>query len=381
MLAFLTHRIMRRHRFVMASQALLVALAVPANFGVCAEDASSWRTGEDFRRQLDSTVGFQWEASPIREGLRGLATNQRVAIWLDRRVDPEYEVDLAVSDSTLDEALQRVGSSIGGGVSYVGAVAYLGSQPVTAKLATLAALRRDEVKLLPTAARIRFAENSAWTWEELATPRELLSELAQQANTKVLNIDQIPHDLWPAGDWPAMPLTDRMTLLLAGFDLTFDIARDGSAIRLTPMPAEAVIERSYSPRGSLNAAESAVAAAFPGVGVKKAAARLAITGTFEEHEAIDRLLRGEPVRRVETTPGTKLFDLRVENQSIGAIIKAVADSEKLQLQVDPALRAKLQQLISLDVKQLTLDELLDRALKSTGINHRIEDGVLELSSR
>jgi hypothetical protein len=309
-----------------------------------------------------------------------LAANQRIAIWLDRRVDPEHEVDLAVSDSTLDEALQRVGSAIGGGVSYVGSVAYLGSQPVTAKLATLAALRRDEVKLLPTAARSRFASNSAWTWEELATPRELLGQLAQQADTKVLNIDLIPHDLWPAGDLPAMPLTDRMTLLLAGFDLTFDIARDGSAIRLAPMPAEAVIERSYSPRGTLNAAETAVTTAFPGVGMKKAAARLAITGTFEEHEAIERLLRGEPIRRVETTPGSKRFDLRVENQPIGAIVKAVADREKLQLQVEPALQSKLQQLISLDVKQLTLEELLDRALMSTGITHRIEAGVLELRS-
>jgi hypothetical protein len=309
-----------------------------------------------------------------------LATSQRIAIWLDRRVDPGHEVDLAVDDSTLDEALQRVGSAIGGGVSYVGSVAYLGSQPVTAKLATLAALRRDEVKLLPSAARTRFASSSAWTWEELATPRELLGQLAQQADTKVLNIQLIPHDLWPAGDLPAMPLTDRMTLLLAGFDLTFDIARDGSAIRLTPMPAEAVIERSYSPRRSLNAAETAVTTGFPSVGVKKAAARLVIIGTFEEHEAIDRLLRGEPIRRVEATPGSKRFDLRVENQPIGAIVKAVADREKLQLRVEPALQSRLQQLISLDVKQMTLDELLDRALLSTGITHRIEAGVLELRS-
>lgn len=381
MLATLIHRIARHRWPVLAAQVLLVSLAIPANFGVCAEDASSWRTGEDFRRQLESTIGFQWEKSPIREGLRGLAANQRVAIWLDRRVDPEYEVDLAVSDSTLDESLQRIGSSIGGGVSYVGSVAYLGSPSVTAKLATFAAMRRDEVKLLPTASKIRFAEENIWTWEALATPRELLSELARQANTEVVNINLIPHDLWPAGDWPAMQLTDRMTLLLAGFDLTFDIARDGTAIRLTPMPAEAVMERSYAPRGSLNSAEAAVAAAFPGVAVKKAAARLAVTGTYEEHEAIDRLLRGEPVRRVETTPGSKRFDLRVENQPIGAIIKAVADREKLLLRVEPPLQAKLQQLISLDVKQLTLDELLDSALKSTGITHRIEDDVLELRSR
>lgn len=379
MLAFLTHRIPLRPMFVIAWLGVAILATSFAKVGSSAEEAEviAWKIGEDFRRQLDSTMGFEWK-SPIREALRGLANNQRIAIWLDRRVDPDHEIELLVTDATLQEALQRIGSEIGGGVCFVGSVAYLGSKPVTEKLATLAAIRRDEVKQLPTAARTRFATSAAWTWEELATPRELLSQLAQLAEAKVINSEQIPHDLWPAGDLPAMPLTDRMTLLLAGFDMTFELARDGSAIRLVPMPTQASIERSYSPKGALNAAATTIAAAFPGVGIKKDGARLAITGTFEEHEVIDRLIRGERIRRVETTPGIKRFDLRVENQPIGAIIKAVAEREGLQLQMDVSSQAKLQQRISLDVKQLTLDELLDRALMSTGVEHRIAAGVLEL---
>ncbi|MEO8496833.1 MAG: hypothetical protein ABI614_17320, partial [Planctomycetota bacterium] len=146
------HIIALRQCLLNASYGLAVSLAILATSAGSAADRVAWRTGEDFRRQLDSTIGFQWESNPIRAGLQGLATNQRIAIWLDRRVDPEHELDLAVTDSTLDEALQRVGSAIGGGISYVGSVAYVGSRPVTAKLATLAAMRRDEVKQLPTAA-------------------------------------------------------------------------------------------------------------------------------------------------------------------------------------------------------------------------------------
>ena len=379
MLAFLTHRTTLCRMFLIAWSGITVLLSAVASVGVTAEEAIAWRTGEDFRRQLDATIGFQWESTPIRQGLGGLASNQRIAIWLDRRVAPEHEVDLVVTDATLHEALQRVGSEIGGGVSYVGSVAYLGSKPVTEKLATLAAMRRDEIKQLPTAARTRFATSAAWTWEALATPRELLDQLAQLANTKVANIDQIPHDLWPAGDLPSLPLTDRISLVLAGFDLTFEIARDGSAIRLVPMPTEVSIERSYSPKGSLNTAASAIAGALPHVGMKKDGAQLVITGTLEEHDVVDRLIRGEPIRRVDTTPGSKRFDLRVENQPIGAIVKALAEREGLQLKIDLASQAKLQQRVSLDVKQLTLDELLDRALLSTGVTRRIADGVLELS--
>lgn len=378
MLAIVMRRILLRDLFLIAWCGIAVSLAVSAKTGVRAEGDIAWRTNEDFRRQLDSTIGFQWESNPIRQGLHSLATNQRVAIWLDRRVDPGFEVDLLVSDATFGEALQRVGSEIGGGVSFVGSVAYVGSKPVTGKLATLAAIRRDEVKQLPTAARTRFATSAPWTWETLTTPRELLSQLALLAGAKVINIELIPHDLWPAGDLPAMSLTDRMTLLLAGFDLTFEIARDGTAIRLTPIPQHVSIERSYSPRASLNATTATIAEAFPGVGIRKDGARLMITGTFEEHEVIGRLARGETIRRAETTPGSKRFDLRVENQPIGAIIKAIAEREALQLRMDPASQAKLQQRISLDVKQLTLEELLDRALMSTGVTHRIEGGELHL---
>ncbi len=297
------------------------------------------------------------------------------------RVDPDHEVNLRVDDATLDEALQHVGRSIGGGVSYVGAVVYIGSEPVTTKLATLAAQRRDEVKKLPAAARTRFSMTSEWTWAELSTPRELLSQLANAANADVVNIEMMPHDLWAAGDFPAMPLTDRMTLLLAGFDLTFEIARDGSAIRLGPMPSEVVIERKYLPRGTLKAATTMIRSEFPEVGIRTVGARLAITAKFEEHQAIDRLLHGEPVRRAEPAAGVKRFDLRVDNQLLGAIIKVIADREMLRVRVDPSVQAKLQQRVSFDAKQLTLDELLDRALMSARIAHRVADGVLELGSR
>lgn len=362
-----------------ASICVPLVLAGNATHTLSAEDEIAWRIGEDFRRQLDATIGFHWESSPVGEGLARLSANQRVAIWLDRRVDPDHEVDLLIRDTTLDEALRRVGSALGGGVGYVDSVAYVGSPTVTKTLATLAAIRRDEVKQLPTAARTRFATVAAWKWETLATPSELFSQLAESANAKIVNIEQIPHDLWRAGDLPALPLTDRMCLVLAGFDLTFEIARDGSAIRIIPMPTDAVVERTYSPSGSLNTAATTIGEAFPKVVIKKVGARLAITGTQEEHELIERLIRGETIRRDAPVPGIKLFDLKVENQPIGAIIKAVADRESLQIKMDLASQLKLQKLISLDIKQLTLEELLNRALLSTGVTHRVGGGVLELS--
>ncbi len=355
--------------------ALLLCLTTAA---VDAQSNVPWRTGSDFERQLGAGIGFEWRASPVRAGIQSIAANQKVAIWLDRRVDPGFEVDLLVQDATLKEGLQRIGSAVGGGVSFVGSVAYIGSPEVTQRLATLAALRRDEVKRLPTAARTKFATSAAWQWEELSTPKELLADLTISANTNVVNPELIVHDLWAASDWPAMPMTDRLTLLLAGFDLHFEIARDGSAIRLIEMPNEATIERSYTPGTSLNAVTARIAKALPNVAVKKSGTRLTINGTFEQHQDVANLLRGKPVRTAPMDNVEKLFDLRVENELIGGIIKTIANREKLEVKADEASLAMLSRRVSFEVKQLTLDALLKRTLAETGISHQIEGSVLEL---
>ena len=46
-----------------------------------------------------------------------------------------------------------------------------------------------------------------------------------------------------------MPWTERMTLVLAGFGMTFEFADGGASIRLVPLPEVLTIERTYTPRG------------------------------------------------------------------------------------------------------------------------------------
>lgn len=352
-----------------------LGLASPYVFG---QAQTKWKTNGDFERQLGSRIGFEWKANPVRAGIQGIAANQSIAIWLDRRVDPGFEVDLLVQDATLAEGLRRIAGSVGGGVSYVGAVAYIGSPQVAQRLATLAALRRDDVKRLPTAARSKFAASNSWTWPQLSEPKELLAQVANAVNVRVVNPDLVPHDLWAAGDWPAMPVTDHLTLLLAGFDLHFEIARDGSAIRLIAMPDEVTIERSYSPGSTLNAVADRISAALPGVTFKKLGARLVVSGTYEQHQDVARLIRGEPITPQPQTGGERLFDLRVENEPIGGIVKAVASREKLEVKADSAVLSLLKRRVSFDVKQLSLEELLKRTLAETDVAFQIRDGVLNL---
>ncbi len=300
-------------------------------------------------------------------------------MWLDRRIDPDQSLDLSVQDLTLEEAFEQISSSLECGVSQVDAVVYLGPRDVSSKLATLAAIKREQIKKLPSATRARFESRAAWHWDDLATPRELLARLAAEVNLKVANLERVPHDLWPANALPPLPLTDRLTLFFAGFDMSFDVAPDGSAIRPAPLPATVVMEQGYTPRGSLAAATTTIASAFPHVEVKQVGTRLMIAATFEEHVEIARLMRGERVRPRRAAVGETGYDLQALNQPIGAILKLVAERSKLTVQIAPDMQAKLEQRVSLEVKQAKLNELLDKLLTPNGVKYRLNGDVLELS--
>ena len=82
-------------------------------------------------------------------------------------------------------------------------------------------------------------------WPRLAEPAGLASSWSDEAGIPIRDLDRIPHDLWDAGELPAMGLLERLTILLAGFDLTVRIESDGMAT-IVKIPATVSVESSYS---------------------------------------------------------------------------------------------------------------------------------------
>jgi len=364
-----------------AVAAIVFAALAWSVWPLVAEETIAWKTGDDFRRQLRQPVGFSWQENPIRAALGNLSRNRQLAIWLDRRVDPGVPLDLSVEGISLHDALRRIAASVGCVVSYPGPIAYIGPRDATAKLATIAALRRQDVTRLPEPIRMRFELRDVWQWDELSSPRELLQQLCQRAGIKLVNLERIPHDLWPAADLPALSLTDRITLVLAGFDLTFEIARDGSAIRPMPMPAEAQLERTYPLRSTNRGIARKLAETLPAATLSRDGKQLTVTGSWEDHETVAAALRGERPTGKQVAEGETRFDLRVSNEAVGAIVKVLAEHEKLTVKVDPAIQANLQQRVSFDLKQAKLEEVLEQALKPVGIAFQLKAGTLELRPR
>jgi hypothetical protein len=324
----------------------------------------------------------------LRDSLRALQQQHRLAIFLDRRVDPSQVLDLDLRDVTLRQALEVIAARKQLGLAWVGSVAYFGPQETGRYLRTLAELRRQDVDKLPAAARKKLRQPSVLTWDHLAIPRDILRGVADQYGVAIENLQRVPHDLWPAGVLSPMTACDQLTLLLVGFGLTFQIDETGNRLQLVPIPKAVTLDRLYAAEGQdpvelaklwKRVAQDSQIKVYNG--------QVAVRGRIEDHERIEALRRGEPVR-IEQAAGSngpvprETVKLRTYTLKVSApldqLLSALAEQARFQLELDRESLSRanidMKQIVEVDVKEVTLDQLLEASLKPAGLQHR-RDGM------
>ena len=71
-----------------------------------------WLTGEPLRKALAQKVTVVWSNIPVRQAIEGLSKSQKVAILLDRRIDPDRKIELTLDNATLADGLQQIAASM-----------------------------------------------------------------------------------------------------------------------------------------------------------------------------------------------------------------------------------------------------------------------------
>jgi hypothetical protein len=345
------------------------------------QEVQNWKTGAAFRQQLNQSEGISWQQRPLREGLARLSAAYGVAIFLDRRIDPETPITLALRDRPLASLLNHIARSADAEMSLIGSVVYIGPPQTASQLATLAAIRKQEISTSSAEVKSNLLRPAAWQWEELAQPRQLLDELARLAAVRVQNPEVIPLDLWPAVRLPPLTWSDRMTLLLAGFGLTFEIDSRGQSLQLITAPANALLEKRYSPRGPAIDLAAQLRQLLPQTTVRVDQGQVLVGARAEDHERVEQLLSGQSVRTSKTVKAgsQKVYTLKVENESAGNVVKTVAGYLGKELKFEPTLFEKLKQQVNLNVKDVTAEQLLESTLKPIGLTFRLSDTTLEVS--
>lgn len=386
------------HSLALAVTILTAGLgAAPAGAG----EATAWRTGEALRDQLATPIGVNWVDNPVRQGLANLSRSQQVAIFLDRRVDPGRRVTLACEETPLEEVLRRIADELELGQCIVDSVVYIGPKATAERLPTLSMVKKDQARKLPPAMVKRLAERKPFAWEMLAAPRELIEKLAGEISAQSPDLAFFPHDLWPASEWPAMSAIDRLTLLLAGFDLTFDLTLDenaaarqsGLVLRLAPMPAEVLARREHRAIGDGQRTLERLRELFPEAQIRLQQGKLEVLASAEDHEAIDRALRGEspsgrPTARTSGRPpaasaagAEKRYTLKTPAQPVGGLAKALGKQLGLEVTLDRSAESRLATPVAIEVREATLEELLDALVAPAGLAYELDGRTLVIKAR
>ncbi|HQU43970.1 MAG: hypothetical protein B7Z73_12970 [Planctomycetia bacterium 21-64-5] len=329
---------------------------------------STWLVGPELLRQRQQPVTITWDGVAVRDGLADLAKAERVAMLLDRRIDPGRPIDLSARREPLDELLVQISRKAEAEVTWLGPLAYVGPHAATARLRTLSALRAADVLALPKGKRTVFQRQAPMSWAMLAEPRKLVADLAAEAGVAIGPLELIDHDLWPAADLPPLSWTDRLTLLANEFDLTFEFVGDRQ-VRLTPVQSPVVIEGTY-PRGK-QAAEIAARwrTLAPQAQIEVDSGKIVVRGRVEDHEL---LVAKKPPPSSAPAAGVEVYTMKIEGQPLSAILDKLRRQLSIDIRADDAALEKaklsLDRPVSFKVERASLDELLRAALHAADLD-------------
>ena len=370
-----------------SARGLLCVLIVAGGSHCHAEDPTPWLTGPALKKKLDQPVGIGWTDLPLRDALASLSKSHQVAVLLDRRVDPGAPIDFKLRDISLRQVLEVIARSREMGQCVLDSVVYLGPPPVAQKLRTLSAMKKEELAKLPATRRLELARLRTWQWTDLAQPRDLLAQVGQDAGLKLYDLDKVPYDLWAGASLPALTTTDRLLLVAAQFDLSFDWEEAGSAVRFIPWPQQIALERTYPGGKQADKLAEQLGAALTDCTIKVVGDKVVVRGLLEQHELIEvARSSSKPVIPVAgSLDTTKVEQFKVQNKPVKALLEAFRQQLGLEFRYDAAelkqAGISLDTLISLDLKNVSVDELLKQTLAQVGLTFERNDRVVQLKPK
>jgi hypothetical protein len=386
-------------------RALFLVACVGAPASRVGADASSplfpdplpehYRTGQRLTTALEQPISGSWKGVPLRSVLRRLSHEQQIAILLDRRVDPDQNVQLETGDRSLRSALYEIVRVTRLGVTQVGNCLIVGPAVPILRLRTLIALREKDLErdsvLDAGAAQLR-TQKATIAWEDLDRPAEIVTRVGRQFGLTIVGLEQIPHDLWAGATIPEATATEALSLVLNQFDLTFEWLPHEAGVRLVRIPAHVAIERTYALHGKSPAQTLRILRSLiEGLDAEAHGNKLVVRGTVEQQEIAFSVIRG--AKSPSPTTKSKQPSLAVEKQSFMLQAGGVSLQELfvelkkqgLPLEYDArelkSAGIDLGRKVSVDLPRLPAAEFLTRLLEPYGLTFRFERGAVVVSPK
>jgi len=334
--------------------------------------AEPWATGPKCAAEWNRSLTAVFENAELRSVLKQLGPERQLALVLDRRIDPNQTVTFSLQQEPLRTGLGRFAETLDAEFVLTENVAYFG--PVERARWLRTAIAHAEATMAADATRRALLMRKTIAWDDLATPREILDQIATAFNLKMENIDSVPHDLWTEATLPHVTPAEALTLVLIQLDLGWTWQPQGRQITFVAWQPPELIERTYQPRGKATVTSLIEDwhARLPELSLTAHNNEIVVRGRVEDHEQISKWLTGGFNRIVapkDGPPPTPLkqrrFTLNEKNVPVRAVLQELEKSGAEIVVNEDALKTvgvDLDQTVSIQVQKATIEEFLKAVL-------------------
>lgn len=348
--------------------------------------------GSEFVRELDKPLSVTRDKAELRPLLQRLSVERRIAIALDRRIDPNLEIDAQLPAMTVRAAIEEIAARSGAILRVIGNTLIVGPDPNIGQLRTICALRDmelDDFQAAPGNQRSKLARKHTVAWDDLDRPADVVTRICELAELEVEGLNLIPHDLWAQGVLVELTTAEALSWVLVQYDLAFAWTGTATGVRIVELTAPAAITIKHRVTISKATALQRVRDRFPDLDAQIENNWIVATGLVEQHDVIGALARGEnptpPPKAVEFGALAKRrFTLRVVRQPASAVLTSLQKSG-IDLRIDAAAltaqKIDLNQRISLQLKQATIQEMLQAICEPAGATFEVDGEAIHIPAR
>ena len=363
--------------------ALAVTFVVIGSSGTCsqllAQANDDWHTGNRLDRFNQTPVSASWTDTPLRNVLSSFSETQKVGVFLDRRIDPSQLVNIAAQNVSPERFLWKIAGTQTIGVCRVGDIYFFGPPETAACLPTIWKQMESQSGRQRRTFKVQWERKTPLSTSSVVVVKQLLEQLASEHQFEIENPEAIPHDVWAQVKLPPTSLGSRVGIILADFGKWFERSKDGTSIRIVDFPKIKTASLKTESLADPRAMSKKMKAEFPELKITGTSKRLTASGAPLEIAKLRRaLVNSQTVKAVALSANR--FNLNTQAPR-GSILATVAQQLNKKLKFAPEVGQILQTEIQLQIKDATLNQLLDETLKGTELKYELTDTELVISGK
>ncbi len=229
------------------------------------------------RKKLDTPCAQTKENVAFRSAIQDLEDAFKITIWIDRRVDLDCPVSLAVEKQSLEQSIMALAAKVDASVAWIDRVLYIAPREqvdqIEASYWTLfRAWPNDQKKKL-----------QSLEWPDLSEPTKLIRSFAESTGRKIEGVESIEYDLWRAKSLVECNEPAIWSILLAGFDKTLDYDPETRRATIRSIDSNGLVVGEYTTKQIDSKRMAAWKKEWPESKTKKNSSGI---GWFKEHRVL-----------------------------------------------------------------------------------------------